>query len=59
VPGDGGEGAEDADGAEVLDLDGLGLGLEHRCSWVRSTFKRNASLGRGEVGENGRGRNSG
>ena len=52
VVGDGGECAEDSDGAEVLDVDG-GLGLEHRWFRVRSALKRNAFLGWGEVGENG------
>ena len=51
---DGGEGAEDSDGAEVLDVDG-GLGLEHGGESPCLTFKRNASPGRGEVGENGPG----
>ena len=47
VVGDGGEGAEDSDGAEVLDVDG-GLGLEHR--WFRVCFalKGNGAHGGGE-----------
>jgi len=43
---DGGECAEYSDGAEVLDLDGLGL--EHRCSWVCFALKGNGSRGGGE-----------
>jgi hypothetical protein len=46
--GDRGECAEYADGAEVLDLDGGGLGLEHRWFRVWSALKGNASRGRGE-----------
>ena len=49
---DGGECAEDSDGAEVLDVDG-GLGLEHRWFRVCFGFKGNASRGGGESGENG------
>ena len=46
VVGDGCECAEYSDGAEVLDLDGLGL--EHRWFWVRSALKGNGSRGGGE-----------
>ena len=48
VSGDGGECAEDSDGAEVLDADGRGLGLEHGSVSVCSTYKRNGFRGGGE-----------
>ncbi len=43
---DGGECAEYSDGAEVFDVDGLGL--EHRWFWVCFALKGNGSRGGGE-----------